>query len=200
MMFGHDRSDRWESRCLRVGPGLGVEIPSLQNHIRLVIAELGIDRSNQCKTIEHRRLFGQMFADEHPRQGRRSDSKGASILDRAIRLGVPSIDLTRTTGHPQQNDALALGSTQPTLSDRLSSLDQSRKGQPGDTAKTRFEQISAAGTHQPLRLKRAEGPKGISMGMRAAVHRSKTPPKTIELSKTQYTPQNLRSRVFSTCP
>ena len=74
-----------------------------------MVTELGIHASDQRKTIEHRSLFGQVFADEGAWQGCAGNAKGATILDWPIGFGIPRVDLTWTTGHPQEDDTFALG-------------------------------------------------------------------------------------------
>ena len=61
VMFGDDGRDRWIERCFSVGSGFRVQISCLKDHVRFVIAELGVDGANDRELVEHGRLLRQML-------------------------------------------------------------------------------------------------------------------------------------------
>ena len=65
-IFAIDRPDAGIHACFRVGPRLGLEVAGLEDRVRLVVAVAGIDRADDRELVEHRRLLGQVLAEERP--------------------------------------------------------------------------------------------------------------------------------------
>ena len=86
--------------ALGVEPRLGLQVAALHHLVGLVIAVPRIDRADDRKAVEHRRLLGQVLADEDARQLRGGDAERTAVFHRPIRLGVPGVDVAGPAGHP----------------------------------------------------------------------------------------------------
>ena len=93
----------------RIDPRRRLEVAGLEHRVRLMIAVPGVHRADEREAVEHGGLARQQLADAHAGQPGLDAVERPAIAERAIRLGIPGIDVARPAGHPQQDDALARG-------------------------------------------------------------------------------------------
>ncbi len=67
-----------------------------------------VDRTNQCELIHHLRHAWEEFADLNARHVGADGFERATVFRRSLRLGIPGIQMTRTT-HQVDKDAIKLG-------------------------------------------------------------------------------------------
>ena len=155
-----DRADRRDTCALRgLVRGSAVEVAGLEDLVRLVVAVAGIDRANDRELVEHRRLLGQVLAEEHAGQPGGDDAERAAVLQRPVGLGVPGVDVARPAGHPEQDDALAPASGRPASAARARSRSSSGTLSPAMPARPALSMLRRLTTASPSRSRALRPPK-----------------------------------------
>src|SRR5205823_13295474 len=96
-----------------------------------------------------RRHFRQVFAGTEAGELRSDGAERAAVLDGAVRLRVPRVDVTGAAGHPQQDDAF--GTLRLALRRRLGARSQETgDGEAREAREARLEHIAAAEDGHPF--------------------------------------------------
>ena len=98
--LGDYRRQRWIPDRFRIDARFRRKIRRLENHVRFMITVTSIHRPDDRELVQHCSLLRQMLTNYNARQFGFRDTKWTSINPRTIRLTVPGIDVTWTTGHP----------------------------------------------------------------------------------------------------
>jgi hypothetical protein len=177
VVLGDDCADGRILFRLRILAGLSGSIGRLKDFVGLVVAEAAIDRADQREAVEHRRLLGQVLAQEDARQFAGRHAERSAILRRAVRLGVPRIDMAWPAGHPQEDDALARFRPALFSSDRLMAKElRDRKSR--HACQTRLEHAAPAANEHSFALSGAKGREGMHLAGHTLLQSNEIPIRT----------------------
>ncbi len=115
-----------------------------------------IDGTDQREALEHGGHERQMLANADAGQFGGAGGEGTAVLQRPIRFGIPSIDVARTAGHPQENDALAISGVSTPGSGAGAAAQQLLQTETGQSGQTRLEHVAPAAQRQTFALERVE--------------------------------------------
>ncbi len=105
--------------------------------------------------------FGRCSQNRTPGSLRGDDAERTTVLERAVGLGVPGVDLAGAASHPEQDDGLAAPDRPAGLRGAGPVTEQARQAQPGQARQAGLDQVAAAGDNQALPLQRVEVGEGV---------------------------------------
>ena len=111
MFLGDNGCDGWIMLGFWIRARFCLQVGCLKDHIRFMIAELSIHRSNNREPIQHGGLLRQVLANANTRQLGWNRSKWTTIVEWPVGFWIPSIDLAWASCHPQQNDTFLLATS-----------------------------------------------------------------------------------------
>ena len=129
--------------------GSASRLAGLEDLVRLVVAVPGVHRADDRELVEHRRLLRQVLAEQDAGQPGGDDAERAAVLERAVGLGVPGVDLAGAAGHPEQDDGLASPDRPARLGGAGPVAEQVRQAQPGQARQAGLEQLRRLATTSP---------------------------------------------------
>src|SRR6266566_5774879 len=136
-----------------------------------MIALATIHRADERTLVEHGCAFWQILANAHTRQFCWNRAKRTPNFGRHVGLHVPSVDVTRPAGHPQENDTLVAPNRLAVLHCFAADLKQTRQSQSSQTRQAGFQHAAPAQDSQTLTRAAVQKRKSMlaTVGMRRFV-------------------------------
>ena len=131
--------------------GSASQVGRLEDLVRLVVAVPAVHRADDRELVEHRRLLRQVLAERDAGQPGGDDAEGAAVLERAVGLGVPGVDLAGAAGHPEQDDALFPRIGRPASDARARHRSRSGRLSPARPASPALSMLRRLATTRPSR-------------------------------------------------